>query len=384
MISETITSKQRSRVGLYRTATVSVLVSALLAGCSQVPDAVNPVEWYNSSVEFFSGEDQPAEPAQGNNQVASQPAPGAEQQFPSLSTVDQKKQMDDARSQGLVADVEGRKYAPAVARQGEAVNALNAPPAKPPVPTSIASATPTAPTQPAPPASPTITVTSTDVSASTTSPAMPSADGLSTTSGQQDFQAKMMQRLAEIRARAAQGSGLPALNNQPAAMVAGVEETIVISSGGVQSGLNAPAAATSQPLPVATGGSYMQRPVQPIGHGAVKVATIMFGNGSSNLSARDRSILANVRKLQEERGGRLRVIGHASSRTRSTDPVRHKMINFKVSAARADSVAKELLRQGLNKSSLQVDAVSDSTPVYFEFMPTGEAGNRRAEIYLES
>jgi hypothetical protein len=33
---------------------------------------------------------------------------------------------------------------------------------------------------------------------------------------------------------------------------------------------------------------------------------------------------------------------------------------------------------------LVVDAISDAQPVYFEFMPTGEAGNRRAEIYLES
>jgi flagellar motor protein MotB len=226
-------------------------------------------------------------------------------------------------------------------------------------------------------------VTSTDVSASTTEPsALSSAGALSTTSGQQDFQAKMVQRLAEIRARASQGSGLPAL--ETASTSPAFNDTIVISADGVQSGLNAPAPALANALPVSNDVSYIQRPVQPIANGAVRVATIMFNNGSSTLSARDRSILANVRKLQKERGGRIRVVGHASSRTRSTDPVRHKMINLKVSAARADSVAKELLRQGLSKSSLQVDAVSDSAPVYFEFMPNGEAGNRRAEIYLES
>ena len=116
----------------------------------------------------------------------------------------------------------------------------------------------------------------------------------------------------------------------------------------------------------------------------VKVATILFANSSSSLSQKDRSILANVHQLQRERGGSIRIVGHASSRTKDTDPVNHKMINFKVSAARAEAVAKELIRIGVDKKKLQVDAVSDSTPVFHEYMPSGEAGNRRAEIFLES
>ena len=118
--------------------------------------------------------------------------------------------------------------------------------------------------------------------------------------------------------------------------------------------------------------------------GAVKVATIHFRNGSSALTTRDRQIIANALQLKKERGGRIHIIGHASSRTRSADPVRHKMMNFKVSVDRADAVARELIRLGVKKKELVVDAISDAQPVYFEFMPTGEAGNRRAEIYLES
>jgi flagellar motor protein MotB len=30
-----------------------------------------------------------------------------------------------------------------------------------------------------------------------------------------------------------------------------------------------------------------------------------------------------------------------------------------------------------------VEAVGDSQPVYYESMPQGEAGNRRAEIFLQ-
>jgi flagellar motor protein MotB len=38
---------------------------------------------------------------------------------------------------------------------------------------------------------------------------------------------------------------------------------------------------------------------------------------------------------------------------------------------------------GVDPALVTTEARSDSEPVYFEFMPTGEAGNRRVEIYLE-
>ena len=35
---------------------------SLLGSCSQLPDAVNPVEWYNKSVDFFVGNEKTEEP----------------------------------------------------------------------------------------------------------------------------------------------------------------------------------------------------------------------------------------------------------------------------------------------------------------------------------
>jgi len=376
MLSESTIYKRESVKGRKRAMTALLVASGVLSGCSQVPDAVNPVEWYNSSVEFFSGEDEKPEQTAKAGAKETAKVPGADQAFPNLASVEQQKQRDDVRTKGLVADVEGRKYAPAVTRQGEAVNALGAPPPKPAAPTIAA-------VQPAPPAMPSVAVTSTGAAPLTasTAPAQPSTDPLATTQDHQKFQMQMANRLAEIRARANQGSGLPDYVAQP--IGSDPVETVVISSSGIEAGYGAQAPAPAA-MPVNSEFSYIQRPMAPLAKGAIRVATIMFPNGSSKLSSRDRVILANVRKLQIERGGRLRVVGHASSRTRNTDPVRHKMINFKVSAARADAVAYELVRMGLDKSKLQIDAVSDSTPVYYEFMPSGEAGNRRTEIYLES
>ena len=76
-------------------------------------------------------------------------------------------------------------------------------------------------------------------------------------------------------------------------------------------------------------------------------------------------------------------MGHSSQRTRDMDPVKHKMINFRVSVKRADIVAKELKRHGVESRKILVAAVGDAQPIYFEVMPSGEAGNRRAEIYLD-
>jgi flagellar motor protein MotB len=41
------------------------------------------------------------------------------------------------------------------------------------------------------------------------------------------------------------------------------------------------------------------------------------------------------------------------------------------------------MRQGVPSDRLQIDAVGDSQPVYYESMPKGEDGNRRTEIFVQ-
>lgn len=357
----------------------------LIGGCSQIPDAMNPVEWYNNTVEFFAGEDE-EKPADAKSKESAQAKdrgkapPGADKEFRKLSSVDQQRDYYEARKRGgLVADTEGRKYAPAIARQGEPSSRLAQTP--PPEPKIAAAG------QPAPPAMPASPVTTEQASLAPAPKAGQPVAKMPTTAEQKAFQARLQQRLNEIRARAGQPPAeLPIAS--AAVMAPDDFGTVVVSSTGVSSGHAAaaapnPAAVTQQPL---AGGplTHMARPARPIAPGAVKVATIHFSNGSAALSARDRQIIANALQLKKERGGRIHIVGHASSRTRATDPVRHKMVNFKVSVDRADAIARELIRLGLKKEEMVVDAISDANSLYFEFMPTGEAGNRRAEIYLES
>lgn len=116
---------------------------------------------------------------------------------------------------------------------------------------------------------------------------------------------------------------------------------------------------------------------------SLQVADIFFAHGSAQIDGRDREVLREVVAMHKERGGRIRVIGHASSRTGSMDLAEHKLANFNISVSRADAVAAELVRLGADRSAVLTSAQADHERVYFESMPNGEAGNRRAEIYLD-
>jgi flagellar motor protein MotB len=61
---------------------------------------------------------------------------------------------------------------------------------------------------------------------------------------------------------------------------------------------------------------------------------------------------------------------------------RHLAVVFEHSQDFATAVAHELIRDGIPADKVLIEAVGDSQPVYYESMPQGEAGNRRAEIFL--
>ena len=82
--------------------------------------------------------------------------------------------------------------------------------------------------------------------------------------------------------------------------------------------------------------------------------------------------------------GTVKVIGHASSRTGNMTVERHLEVIFQKSQARANAVAQALIRAGVPADKVQIEAVGDSQPIYYESMPKGEEGNRRAEIFVQS
>ena len=81
-------------------------------------------------------------------------------------------------------------------------------------------------------------------------------------------------------------------------------------------------------------------------------------------------------------GGTVKIIGHSSSRTADMSVERHLEVIFQKSQARANAVAQALIKAGVPADRVQIEAVGDSQPIFYESMPKGEAGNRRAEIFV--
>ena len=137
-----------------------------------------------------------------------------------------------------------------------------------------------------------------------------------------------------------------------------------------------PASVTVNPgAALASGSSAMTQSRKMVVH---------FANGSAKLGRKAKKELRTAAQAyKQKRQGTIRVVGHASHFTKNMNLARHRMINFRVSLDRANEVARELMRHGVDASALRVEAVSDADPVYYEHMPEGQAHNRRAEIFLE-
>lgn len=96
----------------------------------------------------------------------------------------------------------------------------------------------------------------------------------------------------------------------------------------------------------------------------------------------DEAILREIAAAQRQTGNAVLIVGHASGRVRTFDPSRRHLINFQVSLDRAHAVAAALLKSGVPVGKIKVDGKGDTAPIYAEYSATGEAANRRAELYF--
>ncbi len=125
------------------------------------------------------------------------------------------------------------------------------------------------------------------------------------------------------------------------------------------------------PAPVAA-------PVQPVAPAPTTARTylVFFDFNRADLTGRAREIIAeaaqNSRRVQSTR---IEVAGHAD---RSGTP----QYNQRLSQRRAETVASELVRQGVNRSDIGVTAFGESRPLVQTADGVREPQNRRVEIVL--
>jgi len=165
------------------------------------------------------------------------------------------------------------------------------------------------------------------------------------------------------------GTGQPAVP----AVSAGRQRTTSGASGDVVANMDA-APGTPAGMAAAANG------------GMPPTAIIYFPGDSTGLPAAASAKVREAAAAFKANGGSgtVKVIGHASSRTANMSVERHLEVIFQKSQARANAVAQALIKAGVPADKVQIEAVGDSQPVYYESMPKGEEGNRRAEIFVQS
>ena len=114
-----------------------------------------------------------------------------------------------------------------------------------------------------------------------------------------------------------------------------------------------------------------------------KVATINFVSGSSNVGIKGLQKIKKIAKLAKERNAKIKIVGHASKRTKDMPIAEHKLVNFMISDKRAQSVAQIFVKKyNFPGERLITEAVSDARPLFKEIMPAGTKANQRTEIFI--
>jgi len=362
---------KENRAGLRRAPVYLVLAGTMaLSGCSWTPDWANPVEWYRGTRDWVAGDDTDS---QRKAASASQPASASGQSYPKLASVPQRPAAPSeadrkAMAGSLAADRDSARYTDEQIRlQAETVT--RAPAAANPAPQTATVAVPATPPAPRVAAAPPAPVQSQPIASVPAAPPPPAI------ASPRPAPQPMPQQLASAQ------PAPPALRPVPPALRP-VQQALT-SGINLQPDRFVNASRFSTRFPAGVGNTAVSAPAPaPAAVPAAPMATVYFGSGSSQVSTKALEEIRRAAGVVKRSGARVVVVGHASSRTRNLDPLSHQIANFRVSYDRAQAVARALIRQGVDRQAIEVSAVSDSQPVFFEVMPAGEAGNRRVEIIL--
>ena len=410
----------------------SVLVVLALTGCSSVPDAVNPMEWYRSATGSSS-----SRPAAQANTTDTRMAEAQAKAAPNLATVPGRPTRASTPAerqtltQGLVADRENAKYTDDDLQPRTAQ--ASAPAARPAVPPAPSVTTPPVPAAAAPaPAAP-----SPPTAAAAAPPPPPAASAASPAPVPASQTAQpvppppppTMPQVASPPPRTAAPAATSALPPPPAAARAArpaspaatlapppasrpptpataqattvdqiYRQQLARSESAVQ--LRQPAAEPPPPPPaqprrigalqhtaretarsqVAYIGGSTGVPSTTIQPGE-PAATIRFSEGTARLAATDRTTLARIAAMAQELGGRVRIVGHAGRP--GGEGAKSEVADFNLSLDRANAVAQELMRNGISSERLKIEAVGDAEPLVIAGSAAAEAANRRAEVFIE-
>lgn len=351
------------------TAGKVVFTVSMLAGCSSVPDYVNPTTWFGSK------EADVATPV---------PAKGSDT---AVNTADTRKDL----AKGLPADKGNSKYAEPVRREVAPTKPLaRRTPA--PTDTQVAAAAPEAKVPPKPavttqelPPAPVAQVAQADTNrlspdnrtaqardegpnappanVNMTPPAAPDIPETVPVRGRaRPLQEQFQRRLAE----SAQQTVTPGMVTMP-------QPASYASASGTGYGR-----AEEEPIHLVPpsgkrvhkgGGKGLAAPA-PEPSASFQVASLDFRAGSHDLTAADRTSIAEVARLYRQTGGVVRVVGHAPAY--GAGSIDQMMDGLEASMKRANAVARELTKRGVPAGKIMVGAD-----------PAAVVGDVGAQVYID-
>jgi outer membrane protein OmpA-like peptidoglycan-associated protein len=366
-------SNPQSRNGVrFARAAVPLTVVMLLAGCSSAPDWADPTEWF--------GSDSEAQTKDFRN-LASVP------ERPRAPTEEERKRLTNS----LTADRDNAEYSKDVIRRQSAASVPAPAPPPPSAPSGQArAAAATAATAASAPAVGQRAVTPLPAPPTPMARVAPAAGSAASSISQAPVSRppQFAPRPPSPVAPTAGANTVPPLAVRPNPNVRsvarignptfGAPPADIAAALGAGSRQQAGPSGFAAPLPRVSG-TYSNGAAPG---GPDPLALVRFKAGSASLTSGARQQVRQIVGMYRQRGGAIRVEGHASSRTQNMDPVQHHLVNFNVSLNRANAVASELVRQGVPSEAVFVAAMSDSQPLYYEVMPAGDAGNQRVEIHF--
>jgi outer membrane protein OmpA-like peptidoglycan-associated protein len=362
----------------------SIVVALMVAGCSSVPDAVNPVEWYKGTVGAISGND--------HQEVASPRRPDGT--FPDVNKTPDSEPRTPGK--GLVGDRDNSNYAAPIRREPTPTKPLvkRTPAATQPQVSAVPEAKAAPQASPVPEAKPGPRMDS-----------QPAPDAASP--DKHSYQPSLDRRMQSARdegpaappAVAAGGPparpDIPAVVPAPGAQQPGKrnalnesyrrrldESASSVVKPEAPASRSAYASATSAPAYPAAGvaaPSFESAPqlTPPRGVAAsstrgakgvvvpaaptssFQVAVVEFA-GAERLTAEDRKAIQAVAKLYRQTGGVVRIVGSAPAQTLNGDQVSQMMAGLDASMRRANAVAKALTGMGVPARKVYVGAAPDA------------------------
>lgn len=340
-----------------------IIVAALglqLAGCSSVPNALNPIEWYRDVMGLSDDDDL------GNGQNEQNLQEGSNEPYPNLGSVPAApdtalSSLDrDKLVESLVSDRNNAKYSDDNLQAGR--TAVTAPPpAAPGATTPSPTAASPAPAPPAPaPSAPVASATPPPPPATARPPStsrQPPQRGSEAPPAESPLvsPAVRSEPPGETATAAPPPPSMPPPNRVASAIPRATAAPKLRPPGSPETEASAPAAA-----PVSRGAAISYR-----------VADVRFAPGSALLSDKLRDTIAEIVRLHNENGGTIRIVGHGEGGGGNA-----AVTGLNLALDRAQAVGVALADSGVPAKDIVVEAA----PV----AARGGTDVPRAEIYLEN